>query len=294
MSPGSGPRATVVGAGPMGSALARALLAGGVAVTVFNRTRARAEPLAAAGAVLADSLPEAIAGSHLTLMCVAHQAAARELLDDEEVWHALDGRTLVQLTTGTADDGRRTAEQAGAHDVACLVGAILAYPRSMGTEDAVVFYGGHEGVFDAHRQVLERLGQARYVGTDAGSAAVIDAAMISLFYGTIAGLLHGGRLAEAVGMTRERFAEIAQPFFSGFVSDAVAETLERIVARRYGEAQSSMDTHLGGIDFLVVGVSRELGVDHAVPAAIRDWYARAVEAGRGADDLAVLIDVPSG
>jgi hypothetical protein len=31
-----------------------------------------------------------------------------------------------------------------------------------------------------------------------------------------------------------------------------------------------------------------------VPAAIRDWYARAVEAGRGADDLAVLIDVPSG
>jgi 3-hydroxyisobutyrate dehydrogenase-like beta-hydroxyacid dehydrogenase len=278
----------------MGSALARALLAAGCHVTAWNRTRARVEPLAEAGAVVADGLVEAIGASELTIMCVAHQAAVRELLGDDDVWRALEGRTLVQLTTGTADDGRRTAALAARHGIACLVGAILAYPRSMGTDAAVVFYGGDEGVFDASRPALEALGRASYVGTDAGGAAVIDAAMISFFYGTLAGLLHGGRLADAVGMTRERFAEIAQPFFSGFIVDAVAETLERILARRYDDAQSSMDTHLGGIDLLVVGVSRELGVDHAVMAAIRDWYARAVDAGRGAEDVACLIDVPSG
>ena len=47
-----------LGTGRMGSALVRRLLAAGCEVTVYNRTRAKAEPLAAAGAVIASSAAE--------------------------------------------------------------------------------------------------------------------------------------------------------------------------------------------------------------------------------------------
>src|SRR5437879_11244168 len=96
---------TVVGAGVMGSALAAAFLAGERPVTVWNRTSSRAEPLREAGAALADSLADAVRASDVTVMCVADQAAAAELLDQTDVRAGLRGKTLVQLTTGTPADG---------------------------------------------------------------------------------------------------------------------------------------------------------------------------------------------
>jgi 3-hydroxyisobutyrate dehydrogenase-like beta-hydroxyacid dehydrogenase len=47
---------SVIGMGAMGSALARALLHNGHRVTVWNRTSAKAEPLARDGADLAPAL----------------------------------------------------------------------------------------------------------------------------------------------------------------------------------------------------------------------------------------------
>ena len=47
-----------LGTGRMGSALVRRLLAGGCDVAVYNRTRSKAEPLAALGATVVDSAAE--------------------------------------------------------------------------------------------------------------------------------------------------------------------------------------------------------------------------------------------
>ena len=287
----TGTSVTVIGAGVMGSALTRALLAGGQNVTVWNRTAARAESLREAGAELAGGVVEAIRAGDVIVICIANQAAVTELLDKPEVSGALQGRTLIQLTTGTASDGRRGAAWAAEHDVTYLDGAIMAYPRTVGTSDAVILYAGAEAVFAANQELLGDLGTARYVGEDAGRPAVLDAALIAFFYGTLAGFLHGGILTRAEGIEFEQYMELARPFFKGFVSEAVEETGQRILARDYGDAQSSMHTHFGGIDLLVVGSSREAEIDHKVMAAIRDSFARAIAAGRGDDDIAVLIEV---
>ena len=45
-----------VGAGRMGFALAERLLKAGIKLSIYNRTRAKAEPLAAQGATVVDSL----------------------------------------------------------------------------------------------------------------------------------------------------------------------------------------------------------------------------------------------
>ena len=131
---------TVAGIGVMGSALVRALLAGKYQVTMWNRTPARAQPLVEDGATLNTRLADAISASDVTLMCVSDQAAVRELLDDPEVRDVLRTRTLVQLTTGTAADGRRGQAFAADHGIAYLDGAIMAYPRTVGSEAAVILY----------------------------------------------------------------------------------------------------------------------------------------------------------
>ncbi|NUT41284.1 MAG: NAD(P)-binding domain-containing protein, partial [Thermoactinospora sp.] len=53
----------VLGTGLMGAPMARNLLRAGLSVTVWNRTREKAEPLAADGAVVAGSPAEAVEGA---------------------------------------------------------------------------------------------------------------------------------------------------------------------------------------------------------------------------------------
>jgi len=291
MTPETQSRVAVVGTGTMGSALTRALLDADHQVTVWNRTASRANALGQLGARVAPSLEAAVTSGDVTMMCVADQAAVGELLTAAGVRDGLRGRTLVQLTTGTQADGRRNAQWAEDHGVVHLSGAIMAYPRAIGTDQATILYAGAADSFELHAALLRALGGARYVGEDAGRPAVLDAALIAFFYGTLSGFLHGAVLAGAEGIGIDELLQLSAPFFSSFIAPAVAETGRRISARDYGEAQSSMDTHFGGIDLLVRGASEEAGIDTELVTAIRNQFARALADGRGGDDIAVLYEV---
>jgi 3-hydroxyisobutyrate dehydrogenase-like beta-hydroxyacid dehydrogenase len=286
---------TVIGTGVMGSALARALAGAGHQVTAWNRTPSRALPLASAGVTIADGLLDAVRGSDPVIMCVSNQAAAAELLADPALTDLLRGRTLIQMTTGTPADGRRNAAWAEPLGIGYVDAAILAYPREIGTPDAEIFYCGPASAPEAAPglgPLLGALGTVHYLGEDAGRAAVVDAALIAFFYGTMAGLVQCVNLATAEGVPIGDLLPISGPFFARFIGNAVTETGERLTERRYGEPQSSLDTHLGGIDLLVLGASREAGIDTAVVTAIRDSFAQAVAAGHGAEDIAILADLP--
>ena len=70
-----------IGLGAMGAAMVRNLLAKGVAVTVWNRSRAIVDDLAAEGATPAASLDEVFA-SDVVLSMLAHDQAIRDVLLD--------------------------------------------------------------------------------------------------------------------------------------------------------------------------------------------------------------------
>ncbi len=282
---------TVIGAGAMGSAIAHALLAAGQNVTVWNRTREKLEPLRDAGAVRADSLPGAVGRTPVSVMCVSDQTAVAEVMDAPGVIEALRGRTLLQLTTGTALDGRRGKAFAQDHGIKYLTGALMAYPRSIGTSAAVILCAGEKPNFYACEPILSALGAVRYIGDDTGRPAAIDAALIAFFYGALAGFLHGAALARAEEIPMNDFLELALPYFRGFIAEAVAETGERLLTRDYSVPQSSMHTHLGGVDKLVIGASQAASVEHQMMSAIKGVFLRAIAEGRGDEDIASVIEV---
>lgn len=72
---------SVIGLGNMGEALARAFLRKGYRVTVWNRTAAKADRLAAEGARRAESVAEAAEAGRFVVVCVTTYEIAHRLLE---------------------------------------------------------------------------------------------------------------------------------------------------------------------------------------------------------------------
>jgi 3-hydroxyisobutyrate dehydrogenase-like beta-hydroxyacid dehydrogenase len=111
------PTVTVLGLGPMGSAVATALVDAGVPTTVWNRTARRAEPLRQHGATVASSATEAVRGADLVLAVLRDPAATREVLAAVPD-AAFAGTTVVSLATSTPEEARTTAGWAAARGIA--------------------------------------------------------------------------------------------------------------------------------------------------------------------------------
>ncbi|MDZ4781536.1 MAG: NAD(P)-dependent oxidoreductase [Planctomycetia bacterium] len=103
-----------IGTGVMGSSMCGHLLAKGFAVTVTNRTRAKAEPLIAKGAAWADT-PRALAEkSDVVFSIVGYPRDVREVLlgDDGALAGAKAGAILVDMTTSEPSLAVEIAERA--------------------------------------------------------------------------------------------------------------------------------------------------------------------------------------
>src|SRR3954463_16614397 len=111
---------TVLGTGIMGAAMARNLLAAGMEVRVWNRSREKAEPLADDGAKVADSPAEAADGAGLVLTMLADADAVAEATGGESgALSALpDDGVWLQMSTVGLEGQERLAGIADEYGVA--------------------------------------------------------------------------------------------------------------------------------------------------------------------------------
>jgi 3-hydroxyisobutyrate dehydrogenase-like beta-hydroxyacid dehydrogenase len=270
----------------MGRALAGALLAAGHPTTVWNRSPGRAESLTGQGAILADSVRDAVAASPLVLVCLTDYAAVRELLD--ALGEQLAGRVVVNLTSGTSAQARDAAEWAARRGGTYLDGAIEAIPPAIGTDAAVLVYAGSQAAFEEHEPTLRRLGTPAYVGADHGLSALYEAAMLSVMWGVLNGFLHGAALLGTAGVDAAAFA----PFVNqgmGAITEWVTAYADQVDAGAYPALDATIDTHVAAMEHLV-DESETLGVDAELPRFVKALGDRAVAAGRGGDSYAAMIE----
>ncbi|MFD7397242.1 NAD(P)-dependent oxidoreductase [Streptomyces virginiae] len=221
---------TLIGLGDMGTAMARTWLAAGHALTVWNRTPAKAEALAAEGASVAASPAAAVAANTLVVVC---------LLDDESVGSALEGidltgKDLVNLTTGTPGEARARAAWAEERGARYLDGGIMATPTMISVPEAggYVFHSGSRALFETHRAVLEVPAGSRFVGEDPGHAALHDVALLSAMWGMFAGISHAYALTEGEDIAPKDLAPLLSEWL-GAMGFFVGNAAERLTSRDF-------------------------------------------------------------
>ncbi|MEU2251658.1 NAD(P)-binding domain-containing protein [Nocardia xishanensis] len=278
----------VVGLGPMGRALASAFSEGGIRTTVWNRTQARADALVERGAVRAETVLDAVRAAELVVVCLRDDQAVAAVL--EPAADALRGRTLVNFTSTAPHQSRTRGEWAARHGIGYLDGAILTPTPTIGGPGALILYSGPEPVYQAHRAVLATLGgRAEYVGEDVGRAAGYDAAVLSLFWLSILGVVHSLAMARAEGISGADLAPFAASI-TGLLPEMLDRFARQVEADDYPGGISTIASASAGLAHLTES-ARRLGFDTAIFRASLDIVERAVDSGFGADGLARLTDI---
>ncbi|WP_017593149.1 NAD(P)-dependent oxidoreductase [Nocardiopsis potens] len=284
----SKPRISLLGLGTMGTALARAWLAAGHPVTVWNRTAARAEPLAAEGAETAATAAEAVAAGDLVVTCLLDDASVGEALAAAD----LSGKDLVDLTTGTPEQARAREAWAHARGARFLSGGIMAVPPMIGVPESggYVFYSGAEEVFAEHRGTLAVPAGTTYAGADAGAAALYDVALLSAMNGMFAGVTHAFALVRKAEMPIRDFASLLADWLTA-LAPAIHTTAEQLDSGDYTTGVvSNLAMQAAGVPTLLRTAEDE-GVDTALVAPYLELMERRVAEGHGDEEGAGMIDM---
>jgi 3-hydroxyisobutyrate dehydrogenase-like beta-hydroxyacid dehydrogenase len=281
---------SVIGLGAMGSTLARLLLRGGYRVSVWNRTRGRAEPLVGEGAGAPPSAAAAVAASDVVVVCVYDYGAANGILATKDVESVLAGRAIVQLTTGSPQEARDSEEWARRHGADYIDGAIQAAPSQMARPDTTILVSGAEPAYHRSEAVLRVFGgNVKYLGQPVGAASTMDLATLSYVYGAGLGFFHGARIAESEGFRVDEYgaliAEISPSFGEFFRYEGAV-----IQSGDYRISESPLRISVEATERLA-RASRESGLNAEIPELASDLFKRALAAGYGDEEVAALIKV---
>lgn len=165
-------RVAVLGTGKMGGAIARRLKKGGFDVSVWDRTRSKAEALGVGR--VADSPADAARGADVVISMVTGPQAVREVYFGENgVFQASASKTIVDMSTtgpGIAHELQSGADLNGAR---LIEAPVIGSTPAVNSGSLFILAGvALPADLDAARPVLEQLGEVHYVG-DLGSAAAL-------------------------------------------------------------------------------------------------------------------------
>jgi 3-hydroxyisobutyrate dehydrogenase len=276
-----------IGTGRMGFQLAARLLNAGYDVSVYNRTRSKAEPLAERGAKIVDR-PADLADRDIVFVMVAADTDLEAVISGEGGLLSGAGeapRVIVDSSTVSPGVSAKIRAVAAASGSAFLAAPVSGNPKVIAAGKLTVAASGPREAFDAAEPLLSVFGQGvTYVG-DGETARLVKIAH-NVFLGVvIQSLAEITTLVERGGVSRAAFLQ--------FLNDSV---MGSPFSRYKSPALVNLDFHPSFTSVLLrkdlqlgLTAGRELGVPMPLAAATDMLLAQAIGAGYTEEDFATLL-----
>jgi 3-hydroxyisobutyrate dehydrogenase-like beta-hydroxyacid dehydrogenase len=149
-----------VGIGLMGQQMSRRLLAAGFPVVVWNRTKARAADLLAAGAAWGESPRAVTEASDVVIVMVTDSAASEAVIAGPQgvLVGAHPGLTLIDMGSVAPETSRAMAERARAKGVPMLDAPVTGNPKVASEGKLGIMVGGPQATFDVCLPIFQAMG----------------------------------------------------------------------------------------------------------------------------------------
>jgi 3-hydroxyisobutyrate dehydrogenase-like beta-hydroxyacid dehydrogenase len=277
-----------VGTGRMGAAMAGRLARAGADLAVWNRTRSKAEPLAALGATVVDSLTD-LAGRDVVFTMVSTSKDLEQVLTGAGGLLTVPGQVpgvVVDTSTVSTETSEAMRAACAAVGTEFLASPVSGNGKVVASGKLSLVVSGNEETYDRVAPFLNAIGQhVTYVGD--GDTARLAKICHNLMLGVVTqSLAEITVLAEKGGMTRAAFLEFLNNSVMGsvftrykspaFVHLDYTPTFTPVLLRK--------DFDLG------LAAARELDVPMPLAAATAQLVQQTVSSGRTDEDFAILLD----
>ncbi len=279
----------LLGLGVMGSGMAQNLLKAGFSLTVYNRTRAKAEPLAAKGARVAETPKETVSAAQVILSMVGDDTASRAMWLGENgaLAGAKPDTVLVECSTLSLDWVRELAGLAASHNLAFLDSPVTGSKDAAEAGELRLLVGGDAAVLERVRPVLEAMSRRIDLFGPTGSGALVK--LINNLMGGVQAvvLAEGLALAERAGLDMEQVVSFIINGAPG--SPIVKGKAARMAARDYADTQFALKWMHKDTTY-ALRAADEFGVPMPTVAVAREVYRMARNLGLGEADFAAVIE----
>lgn len=281
----------LLGLGKMGDGIARTLLARGQTLAVWNRTTARALPLAAEGARVARTLAETVAGADVVLSSLSDDAAVTSVVEGGSGLLAAMGRGAVHASLGTISVAlaRKLGAAHSSVGQGYLSAPVFGRPDAAAAGQLLVVVAGPDDQVARARPALEAIGRQLVVlGRAPEQANAVKLAGNFLIAAMIESLGEAFALVRRHGVEAATFLEIVNGGF--FKSPAYGTYGTLIAERRYSPAGFALPLGLKDMR-LVLGSADAASVPMPLASLVHDRLLTALGRGKGELDWAALADL---
>lgn len=278
----------LLGLGIMGNGMARNLLKAGFPLSVYNRTRAKAEPLAALGAIVADSPHAAAAGADIVIAMVGDDHASRAIWlgDGGALAVAPAKAVLVECSTLSLEWVRELAGRCTALGLDFLDAPVTGSKDAAEAGELKLLIGGAAASLERARPALEAISTQLIHFGPSGAGALIKLVHNLMAATQVVVLAEGLNLAQQGGLD---LAQVVPFLINAAPGSPVVKVKAQLMAARSYDAQFALRWMHKDATY-ALRAAEEFGVPMPTLAAAREIYQMAKGLGYGDSDFAAVFE----
>jgi len=274
----------LIGIGLMGLPMAKRLCEAGLRPHIWNRTRSKAEPLAALGAKVHDTLAQAVRDADIVVTMLEDGNVVESVLFADGLAQALQrGSLLIDMSSIQPAQARSHGLRLAALGVGYLDAPVSGGTLGAEAGNLAIMAGGSDVDFERGRAVLTHFGRPTLVGpTGSGQLAKLANQMI---VGVTIGVVAEALLLCAKGGAD--MAKVKEAVTGGFADSRILQVHGQRMIERDFAPRGRISVQLKDMRN-AMATAQELGFDAPITGLLETLYASASENGLSGMDQAAF------
>ncbi len=273
-----------IGIGLMGLPMSKNLVKAGYNLTVFNRSKNKAEPLKEFGAKISNTLKNAVDGSDIVITMLTDDTAVDEVMNNDDFTKSLKSGAIVidmssvKPTTATKHGNNLKLKNINYLDAPVSGGTIGAEEASL-----AIMVGGEQNIFDDAFDILKKMGNPTLVGP-------IGSGQVSKLANQIIVGLTIGAVAEAVTLCEKAGADpnkMIKALSGGWADSKVLQTHGKRMINKDFTPKGRTSVHLKDMNN-ILECANNYNTHLPISNLVKEMYKSLVKNGHGETDHSSL------
>ena len=273
-----------IGIGLMGLPMSKNIVKAGYNLTVFNRSKNKAEPLKEFGAKISNTLKDAVDGSDIVITMLTDDTAVDEVMNNADFTKSLKSGAIVidmssvKPTTATKHGNNLKLKNINYLDAPVSGGTIGAEEASL-----AIMVGGEQNIFDDAFDILKKMGNPTLVGP-------IGSGQVSKLANQIIVGLTIGAVAEAVTLCEKAGADpnkMIKALSGGWADSKVLQTHGKRMINKDFTPKGRTSVHLKDMNN-ILECANNYNTHLPISNLVKEMYKSLVENGHGETDHSSL------